>query len=100
MIGGIPINDPTNVRGGSVDLSSLTPENVERIEVVRGPASSLYGSDSMAGVINIVTRRNDQESRYRFTLEGGSFGHARVLGASGSAEPVNQLAISYLQKKR
>ncbi len=97
MIDGIAINDPTNARGGSVDLSSLTPENIERIEVVRGPASSLYGSDPMAGVINIVTRRGDQESRYRFTLEGGSFGHARgVLGAGGSAEPVNySLSLAY-----
>jgi outer membrane receptor for ferrienterochelin and colicin len=38
MIDGIPINDPTNARGGSVDLSSLTPEHIERIEIVRGPA--------------------------------------------------------------
>jgi vitamin B12 transporter len=97
MIDGIPINDPTNARGGSVDLSSLTPEHIERIEIVRGPASSLYGSDPMAGVINIVTRRGDKESRYGFTLEGGSFAHARgVLYASGSAEPVNySLSLAY-----
>ena len=97
MIDGIPINDPTNARGGSVDLSSLTPENIERIEIVRGPGSSLYGSDPMAGVINIVTRRGDKERGYGFTLEGGSFGHARgVLAASGSAEPVNySLALAY-----
>jgi vitamin B12 transporter len=97
MIDGIPINDPTNARGGSVDLSSLTPEHIEQIEIVRGPASSLYGSDPMAGVINIVTRRPDKESRYGFTLEGGSFGHARgVLHASGSVEPVNySLSVAY-----
>jgi vitamin B12 transporter len=97
MIDGVPINDPTNARGGSVDLSTLTPENIERIEIVRGPASSLYGSDPMAGVINIVTRRGDKESRYGFTLQGGSFGHARgVLDTSGSAEPVNySLSLAY-----
>jgi vitamin B12 transporter len=97
MIDGVPINDPTNARGGSVDLSSLTPEHIERIEIVRGPASSLYGSDPLAGVINIVTRRGDKESRYGFTLEAGSFGHARgVLGASGPAEPVNySLSLAY-----
>jgi outer membrane cobalamin receptor len=40
LIDGIPINDPTNARGGSVDLSTLAPEHIERIEIVRGPASS------------------------------------------------------------
>jgi vitamin B12 transporter len=97
MIDGIPINDPTNARGGSVDLSSLTPEHIERIEIVRGPASSLYGSDPMAGIINIVMRRGGKESRYGFTLEGGSFGHARgVLDAGGPAGPVNySLSLAY-----
>jgi vitamin B12 transporter len=97
MIDGIPINDPTNARGGSVDLSSLAPEHIERIEIVRGPASSLYGSDAMAGVINIVTRRGDKQTRYGFTLEGGSFGHARgILDAGGPAGPVNySLSLGY-----
>lgn len=52
MIDGVEINDPFF---GGVDLSSLLTSGVERIEVVRGPQSPLYGSQAMAGVINIVT---------------------------------------------
>lgn len=84
MIDGIPINDPMNPRGGSVDLSSLTPEHIERVEVVRGPMSSLYGSDAMAGAINIITQRGKAETRFDLLAEGGSFRYARgVLAANG-----------------
>lgn len=49
----------TNYRAdlGRQDLNWLTPDMIERIEVVRGPMSSLYGSDAMGGVINIITRK-------------------------------------------
>ena len=45
---------------GAVDLAGLTLENVERIEIVRGPGSGLYGSDAVAGVIQIITRRGGE----------------------------------------
>ena len=58
MIDGVPVNDITNTLGGSFDFSTLSTDNVERIEVVRGPMSSLYGSEAIAGVINIISRRH------------------------------------------
>jgi vitamin B12 transporter len=89
MIDGIQINDPTNPRGGSVDLSSLTPEHIDSIEVLRGPVSSLYGSDAIGGAINIRTRRG-KERTYNLLAEGGTSGYARsVLQASGSLSPLN-----------
>lgn len=57
LIDGVRVNDPTNSRGGGFDMSNLDPANIERIEVLRGPASSIYGADAMGGVINITTRR-------------------------------------------
>ncbi len=57
LIDGIRVNDPTNTRGGAFDFSTLSIENVERIEVVKGPQSLAYGSDALAGVIQIITRR-------------------------------------------
>ena len=61
MIDGIPINDPSNQRGGSVNLATLTPE---RIEIVRGPVSVVYGSDAMAGAINIITRKGQTNPHF------------------------------------
>lgn len=56
LLDGVPINDPTNTRGGSVDFGNLSADLVERIEVVKGAQSAIYGSDALAGVINIITR--------------------------------------------
>jgi vitamin B12 transporter len=56
------------------DFSALTTENVERIEIVRGPFSALYGSDAVGGVIQIFTRPGATRATGRATLEGGDSG--------------------------
>jgi vitamin B12 transporter len=53
LVDGVPVNQP----GGAFDWADLTTDNVERIEVVRGPGSVLYGSDAVAGVVQVFTRR-------------------------------------------
>ena len=53
LVDGVPVNDA----GGAMDLADLSTDQVERIEVVRGPASVLYGSDAIAGVVQIFTTR-------------------------------------------
>jgi vitamin B12 transporter len=73
LVDGVPVNQP----GGFYDLGSLTTDNVERIEVLRGPASVLYGSDAIAGVVQIVTRNGGEGLRLSAIAEGGSFGTAR-----------------------
>ncbi len=89
MIDGIPINDPSNQRGGSVNLATLTPERIERIEIVRGPASIVYGSDAMAGAVNIITRKGQTDPEYRAVVEAGQLGYGRgVLQARGSVDGV------------
>lgn len=82
LIDGVQVNDPTNPRGGSVDLSSLDPVNIERIEILRGPFSTLYGSDAMGGAINVITRGAVPD--YQIQVEGGHFGYARGLIQAGS----------------
>src|SRR5699024_393756 len=47
--------------GGQNDLSRINMENIQRIEIVKGAASSLYGSDAIGGVINFITKRNKEE---------------------------------------
>lgn len=58
---------------GVVDLRDIPTDNIERIEIIRGPASSLYGSDAMAGVINIITRQGSEHPSFEATMAGGTF---------------------------
>lgn len=81
LVDGVPLNEP----GGVLDLGRVTLDNVERIEVVRGPASVLYGSDAIAGVIQIFTRAGEGPARWESELGGGSYGTERLsLGGSGA----------------
>ena len=56
MLDGIPVQDPSST-DNSFDLRLLNPDNIERIEIVKGSQSVLYGSDAIAGVINIITKK-------------------------------------------
>jgi vitamin B12 transporter len=56
LLDGVPLNDPTGV-GGTFDLRLLSLDNIERIEILKGSQSTLYGSNAVAGVINIISRK-------------------------------------------
>jgi vitamin B12 transporter len=85
LIDGIPVNDLSNLLGGAFDFSILPTHDVERIEVVRGPLSSGYGSEAMSGVIDVITKPAHYESDMTASLETGSFGTAGTdLVAEGS----------------
>lgn len=56
-IDGIPVYDPSGI-GGNFDIRNLAVQQIERIEILKGSQSTLYGSDAIAGVINIITRKN------------------------------------------
>jgi len=56
---------------GSSDLNGIALEDIERIEIVRGPMSALYGADALAGVINIITKKARKEDSARLTIIGG-----------------------------
>jgi vitamin B12 transporter len=73
LIDGIEINDPSNT-DGRVDLSHLFIGDIERIEVLHGPQSTLYGSDAIGAVIQIFTKKGEGKAAVSGTVEGGSFG--------------------------
>ncbi|WP_456438333.1 TonB-dependent receptor plug domain-containing protein [Desulfurobacterium sp.] len=69
LVNGIPVNDPSTP-DGTVDLSLLNLSDVERIEILKGPQSALYGSEAVAGVVNIITKPDGKSSIH---LEYGSY---------------------------
>ena len=73
MLDGIPLNDSTDQRGGSVDLSTIPIDQITRIEIVRGPLSAFYGSEAMAGAINLITKSHTEDANIRVLMEGGRF---------------------------
>lgn len=69
--------------GGQNDLNQLNPANIERIEIVKGAASSLYGSDAIAGVINIITKCNREKVELTSTSRVGEHGDVRESASFG-----------------
>jgi len=85
LIDGVPQNAP----GGAYDFANLTTDNIERIEVVRGPVSVLYGSDAVAGVVQIFTRDGGGPTHGSVAARGGTYGSgaldATLSGGDGRA---------------
>jgi vitamin B12 transporter len=69
LIDGVPVN----ASGGSFDFSHLTTDNIDRIEIVRGPASVLYGADAVSGIVQIFTRKASGTSRASLGARGGTY---------------------------
>lgn len=69
---GVRMNDPNDTRGSAFDFSTINLNDIERIEIVRGPQSAVYGSDALAGVINIISKDHADELSGSLFAEGGS----------------------------
>jgi vitamin B12 transporter len=70
LVDGVVVNDP----GGAIDFANLTTDNIDRIEIVRGPASVLYGANAVSGVIQIFTRKGSGPLRLSAWARGGTYG--------------------------
>ncbi len=85
LLDGVPLNDPSSP-GKGYALENLTTDNVERIEVLRGSQSVMYGSDAIGGVISIITRKGEGTRTLLLSGEAGSqdynLGRASLNGSS------------------
>jgi vitamin B12 transporter len=84
LLDGIPLNEP----GGTFNFNNLSTENLERIELVRGANSSLFGSDAMSSVVQLFTRRGTgggAKPSVSAQLDGGSYGTLHASAAASGA---------------
>ncbi|MEM7294611.1 MAG: TonB-dependent receptor plug domain-containing protein, partial [Pseudomonadota bacterium] len=79
MVDGEPVSASTN---STVDLTQISTSEIERIEIVKGASSALYGSSAMGGVINVITRRASQPLAWSVAVDGGSWGDDDLDDAS------------------
>ncbi|RJP54874.1 MAG: TonB-dependent receptor [Deltaproteobacteria bacterium] len=100
MVDGVKVGDPM-ATDGKMSISDLSTDNIERIEIIRGAQSVLYGSDAIGGVINIITKKGKGKPEFFLSGEGGSFETFREkIGVSGSNDKVSYSAsISRLDTK-
>ncbi|MBT8339168.1 MAG: TonB-dependent receptor [Desulfatitalea sp.] len=81
FVDGVPINESTSHGDGYGDFNTIIPEDIEYIEVIKGPSSALYGQFARAGVVNIVTRRSGDFGLYK--LGAGDFNRQRFAASAG-----------------
>ena len=85
FVDGIDVSDPSNANA-SFDPSQLLTSDIEKIEILRGPQSGLYGSDAIGGVINVITKSGNGPMQITAGVEAGTFDtFNQALGVSGSA---------------
>ena len=77
IIDGVKVNDPSS-SGAIFNFADLLADDIERIEVLRGPQSGVYGSDAIGGVVNIVTKKGRGQATASLSAEGGFFGTGNV----------------------
>jgi vitamin B12 transporter len=86
LVDGIDLSDPSNPTG-AFDFGQFLTQDIERVEILRGPQSGLYGADAIGGVINIITKSGEGPAQFNATLEAGSFDtFNQAAGVSGSLD--------------
>jgi vitamin B12 transporter len=92
LIDGISANDASNI-SGEYNISAIAIDQIERIEVLKGASSTLYGSDAVAGVINIITKKGEGKLNANAIVTAGSYGTFKdAIGLNGN---LNQTKINF-----
>jgi vitamin B12 transporter len=93
LIDGVPVNAP----GGFFDFSHLTTDNIDRIEIVRGPASVLHGADAVSGIVQIFTRKGSGDPRASIGVRGGTYNSLDVDANAAGSTPLGAFSLGAAQ---
>lgn len=93
LVDGIRVGDPSST-AGEFNFASIAMTDIDRIEVLRGPQSALYGSDAMGGVVNIIMRKGSRTPSRSVTIEGGSYGTIFTRAEMSGATDVTSYAFA------
>jgi len=98
LIDGVPANDPSDANRAP-NFSNLMLDNIDRIEIVRGTVSFLYGSNASAGVINIITKKGTSTPESYAGMEGGSYGTYKLYAGTSGEQGILNYAIGISRLK-
>jgi vitamin B12 transporter len=91
LIDGIPVNDASGI-SGEYNLAAIAIDQIERVEILKGASSTLYGSDAVAGVINIITKKGEGKLKTNALLSGGTYNtYKQAVGLNGH---INKTAVA------
>jgi len=98
LMDGVELNDPISP-ARSFDLAHFTLGSIERIEILRGPQSTLYGSDALSGVVNIITKKGQGDPKLSLSSAGGSYGtFINSAELDGSTEKIHySFGVNYFR---
>lgn len=100
LLDGIPLNDPSSIGGGAFDLRMLPIDQIERIEILKGSQSALYGTDAIAGVINIITKKKgDKPVGVSGVLSYGSYNTKKANAVVAGTTNVFDYNVGYTYLK-
>jgi vitamin B12 transporter len=86
LVDGIDVSDPSSP-SGTFDFGQFLTQDIQKVEILRGPQSGLYGSDAIGGVINVITKSGSGPAQFTAGTEAGSFDtFNQTAGVSGSLE--------------
>jgi vitamin B12 transporter len=94
LIDGVPANDTTSP-GGGFDFGAVDTLDVQSIEILKGPQSTLWGSDAIGGVVNIVSKPVADELAGNVSASGGSFGSRRLSVSASGGGDAGDIRVSY-----